>query len=288
MSERTFDVVVIGSGPAGLAAAAAAAEAGLSAVSIDRMGPGGQLMNLGELQGVDGLEPGATGPDLIAQLAEKAMSAGVELAIDDVQRAVPKGDGWLVEALEDSFEARALVIAAGLSPGTTGLADEARFEGMGLSHCAHCDAPLYAGRPVLVAGDCAWTIEEAIHLAGHASEVTIVSTRDDPAPSGRMASLAGLPNASHIRAQITSLHGESTLERIVVEAGDGSREIEAHGLFLYTGRQPAHGFLEKEHHSGAGLFWAGDVRPGAEQTIAEAIADGARAGQNAANWVKAR
>ncbi len=245
MTRRNFDCVVIGSGPAGLAAATAAAEKGATVVSIDRMGPGGQLMNLGELIGVAGLEEGATGPDLIALLAEKAMAAGVELAVDEVQAARCDDLGlWWIDTLEGGFQAKALVMASGLTPGTTGVAEESRYEGLGLSHCAHCDGPLYAGRPVLVVGDDAWTVEEAIALADYASTVTLVTTGTPDAPPERLAELMGRDNIAILEGNVSGLHGEAALERILVEAGGNPKEIEAHGLFVYVGRKPALGLLE--------------------------------------------
>ncbi|MEZ5854642.1 MAG: NAD(P)/FAD-dependent oxidoreductase [Hyphomicrobiaceae bacterium] len=290
MTRRNFDCVVIGSGPAGLAAATAAAEAGASVVSVDRMGPGGQLMNLGELIGVEGLEGGSTGPDLIALLAEQAMASGVELAIDEVTAARCDDLGlWWIDTLDGGFQAKALVMASGLTPGTTGVADEARYEGQGLSHCAHCDAPLYAGRPVLVVGDDAWTVEEAIALADYASTVTLVTSHTPDAPPERLAELMGRDNIAIIEGKVAGLHGEAALEKALVEAGGSVQKfIEAHGLFVYTGRKPALSVLEAGSEAAPGLFWAGDVRPETGRTITEAIADGAEAGQNAANWAAAR
>jgi thioredoxin reductase (NADPH) len=288
MSLRVFDVVVIGAGPAGLAAARAAAEAGVSVVAIDRMGPGGELMNLEALLGTEALMPDATGPDLIAKLAEEAMAAGVELAIDEVQ-AVTFEDGWRVEALEDTFSAGAVIVASGLSPGTTGLAAEADYEGRGLSHCAHCDAPLYAGRPVVVAGDDRWAVEEAIHLVGHADSVVLVSAVAPEASAERLAVIRGLGNVRQVQGRIIALTGADGLAQVTVETGDGARHaIPASGLFLQSGRRPARGFLDPAHERSPGLDWAGDVRPGARRAIAEAIADGARAGQNAASRVLSR
>jgi len=287
MSAQSFDVVVIGAGPAGLEAAATVAAAGLRVVTIDRMGPGGQLMNLGPLQGVPGLEPEATGPDLLAQIAERAMSAGAEIAIDDVSGVRRDGD-FVVEALEGSYTAAAVVVATGLTPGTTGLAGEGRFDGAGLSHCAHCDAPLYAGQPVAVAGSDAWAVEEALELAEHASVVNLIAAEGISAPAERLAALRGRSNVVVIAGRITQLNGSEALEEVVVLGPDGEHRAAARGLFLQTGRVPAHDFLSADASSEDGLFLAGDVREDGGKTIVEAIADGAKAGQNAVEWIRAR
>lgn len=286
MSAQAFDVVVIGAGPAGLEAAATVAAAGLSVVAIDRMGPGGQLMNLGSLHGVPDLAPDATGPDLLAGIVERAMSAGAEIAVDDVS-AVLKGDGFVVEALEGPYAATAVIVATGLTPGTTGLSDESRFDGAGISHCAHCDAPLYAGQPVVVAGSDAWAVEEAVELADHASAVTLIAQGVLSASAERLAALRERGNVAVVEGQIISLNGQDALEEVVCSTAGGEQRVAARGLFLQTGRLPARDFLTADVAGSDGVFLAGDVREGAGRMIAEAIADGAKAGQNAIEWVRA-
>jgi thioredoxin reductase (NADPH) len=288
MSTRRFDVVVVGAGPAGLEAAAVVAEAGLTCAAIDRMGPGGQLMNLGAVSGVAGLEPGATGPDLLGQLVDRTMTAGAEIAIDDVSSIAREGADFVIEALDGRYEASAVIIATGLTPGTTGLADEQRFEGAGLSHCAHCDAPLYAGQPVAVAGGDAWAVEEALELSEHASQVTLVVDGGPPAAAAdRLAQLKSRGNVAIIEGRITALTGSDALDGIRVSSATGESQIAARGLFLQTGRVPALRILGPGVSKDEGLFIAGDAREGSGRTIAGAIADGARAGQNAVAWVKA-
>jgi thioredoxin reductase (NADPH) len=288
MSTRSFDVVVIGAGPAGLEAAAVVAEAGLSCAVIDRMGPGGQLMNLGVLSGVAGLEPGSMGPDLLAQLADRTMTAGAEIMIDDVTLVARDGGGFAIEALDGRYAAHAVVIATGLTPGTSGLADEERFEGKGLSHCAHCDAPLYAGQPVAVAGRDAWAVEEALELAGHASQVTLLADGPLSAAADRLAKLRGCANVTIVEGRVAAFTGDEALDGIRIAEAAGESQIAARGLFLQTGRVPALALLGAGLSEGGGLFIAGDAREGSGRTIAEAIADGERAGQNAVAWVKAR
>jgi thioredoxin reductase (NADPH) len=287
MSAQIFDVVVIGAGPAGLEAAATVASAGLRVVAVDKMGPGGQLMNLGALQGVPDLEPDATGPDLLAQIADRALSAGAEIAIDDVS-AVRFEGGYVVEAFEGPYTAAAVIVASGLTPGTTGLADESRFDGTGISHCAHCDAPLYAEKPVAVAGSDAWAVEEAIELAEYASAVTLIAPAAPAGMEHRLATLKEHGNVKVVIGKIVALEGEGSLEGVVVKGSGGEVPVSANGLFLQVGRVPARGFLAEDVASSGGVFFAGDVRDGAARMITEAIADGAKAGQNAIEWVRAR
>jgi thioredoxin reductase (NADPH) len=287
MSQRMFDVVVIGAGPAGLEAAAVVAEAGFACVVVDKMGPGGELMNLGALIGVPDLESGATGPDLLGTMVDRAMSAGAEIAIDEISE-VTCDHALLAVGGDGSYSGKAVVVATGFTPGTTELADEARYEGMGLSHCAHCDAPLYAGKPVAVAGCDAWAVEEAIELAGHASKVTLIAEAALAASVDRLGVLRGAGNITVVDGRIVDLEGSDGLEAVRVRGSAGEQRIAARGLFLQVGRKPALDMLPPESDRAEGVFLAGDARQGAARTITEAIADGARAGHNAVAWVRAR
>ncbi|MGE0699130.1 MAG: NAD(P)/FAD-dependent oxidoreductase [Hyphomicrobiaceae bacterium] len=283
MSPRSVDVIVIGAGPAGLTAAAVVAAAGLSCVAVDRMGPGGQLMNLGDLVGVDDMAPGVMGPDLVGTLTEKAMEAGAELAIDEVARVAKAGSSWVVEGSDEAWSARVVVVASGLTPGTTGLAGEARFEGQGLSHCAHCDAPLYSGREVVVVGRDRWAVAEAVELAAYAGRVTLVTGDGAALGSDEAASLGAFGNVETLAGTVTGLVGDGPLEAVDVTVGGRAMSVPASGLFLQCGRVPALAFVGSD--AAPGLILAGDVRDGAARTIAAAIADGERAGREAVGLV---
>jgi thioredoxin reductase (NADPH) len=197
------------------------------------------------------------------------------------------GPLWLVRTEEDEHEARAVIIATGLSPGTLGLDNEQEFEGRGLSHCAVCDGPLYAGKPVVVSGSDRWALQEALELAAVASEVMVIGDADPGALSA--------PNITMAAGRIVALHGDEVLARVEVER-DGQRSvIEAFGLFAYADRRPLLGFAPVAVDVGGravvdadgrtsvrGVFAVGDVRAAATETVSEAIADGERAGLAAA------
>lgn len=304
---KAIDVVVIGAGPAGLAAARTVAEAGLSCIAIDRMGPGGQLMNIGEVHDWPDIEPGATGPDLLASMVETALSAGVEILVDDVVGVASKssesdgGSGWTVEALDGAWLAKAVIVATGLDKGTTGVADEARFDGLGLSHCAQCDGPLYGGQRVVVAGCDRWAGEEAIALAAKVEHVTLVADWSTVVLGNDVrARLESLDNARIAEGLIIGLAGVAGLELVSVATVTGVEAIPASGLFVFTGRRPttaflgphpsltATGHLRPESAQSPGLLACGDVREGAANSLQQAIADGVEAGHNAVRLVRER
>lgn len=287
-----WDLVVIGGGAAGLSAAAAAAGMGLSCVVIDRMGGGGELMNLGPLHDLD---EALTGPDLAARLLEDATAAGVELEVAEVAGLASAGPGWRVTTDGGPHDAQAVILAVGLAPGTLNIANEAEYESRGLSHCAACDGPLCRGEAVVVAGADRWAMAEARDLSTLASKVTLVTQgAAEPPPVEGVTVLSG---------RIVALAGDAGLDAVVVEPDGGARmRLPAHSVFVQTGRRPAIGFAP--HGLGcdadgriiadgalqtalAGVFVAGDARAGAERTLAHAMADGRLAAAGARARVSA-
>ncbi len=277
----THDVIVIGAGPAGLAAATAAAAAGLRTLCIDKLAPGGALINLTQLHHVEGETDGT---QVAATMMDAATGAGVELGFGEVVR-VAGGPEWTVDTAEgEQHTARAVVVATGLTKGTLGLADEADYEGRGVSHCATCDGPLYGGKPVVVAGLEGWAAQEAIELKAFTPDVTIVASDATGAPAdvqvvpGRIVGLAG---------------NDDGLASVEVETGGLRRTLPASALFIYAGQSPAAEFVpdslardatghivadEEGRTSSATAFAVGDVRAGSRGRLPDAIADGQRAG----------
>jgi thioredoxin reductase (NADPH) len=267
MTTPTYDLIVIGAGPAGLSAATEAARAGLSTLCLDKLAPGGQLINLGELYDVE--EP-STGPDM----------------------ALSGSTPWTVETADgERRTARAIVIATGLNKGKLGLPNEAEYEGRGISHCAHCDGPLYAGLPVVVAGASGWARSEAQELKGLAGKLTIVDASAAESPNGIL----------RIAGRIVALEGSDGLQSVTVEGGDGRQTLPASAVFVYVGQSPAAEFLPDSlardatghividadgRTSVATAFAVGDVRAGARHSLPDAMADGQRVAQAVAATLK--
>jgi thioredoxin reductase (NADPH) len=281
MDSPSFDVIVVGAGPAGLTAATQAARAGLKALCLDKLAPGGALINLGQLHDV---EDASDGPQVASQLTDDATAAGVEIGFGEVVRLSGSGP-WTVETAEgEHHTGRAVVIATGLGKGRLGLPGEDQYEGRGLSHCASCDGPLYAGLPVIVAGAAGWAPYEAQELKAFASEVTVIDTVAAKLPDG----------VRHLDGRIVALEGSDGLQSVVVESGGARKTVPTSAVFVYVGQSPAAEFVpdslardatghivvdEGGRTSAATAFAAGDVRAGARHYLADAIADGRRAAQ---------
>ena len=281
MDSPSFDVIVVGAGPAGLTAATHAARAGLKVLCLDKLAPGGALINLGALHD---FEAGGDGPQLASRLTDDAMAAGVEMGFGDVVRLSGSGP-WTVETAEgERHTGRAIVLATGLGKGRLDLPGEEEYEGRGLSHCAVCDGPLYAGQPVIVAGASGWAPFEAGELQALASEVTVVDTIE-----------AKLPDGVHrLDGRIVALEGSDGLRAVVVESGGTRKTVPASAVFVYVGQSPAAEFVpdslardatghivvnEEGRTSASTVFAVDDVRAGARHYLADAIADGQRAAQ---------
>jgi len=281
MDSPSFDVIVVGAGPAGLTAATQAARAGLKALCLDKLAPGGALINLGQLHDV---EKASDGPQIASQLTDDATAAGVEIGFGEVVRLSGSGP-WMVETAEgEHHTGRAVVIATGLGKGRLGLPEEEQYEGRGLSHCASCDGPLYAGLPVIVAGAGGWAPYEAEELKAFASEVTVIDTVAAKLPDG----------VRRLDGRIVALEGSDGLQSVVVENGGARKTVPTSAVFVYVGQSPAAEFVpdslardatghivvdEGGRTSAATAFAAGDVRAGARHYLADAIADGQRAAQ---------
>ena len=208
MSIASFDVIVVGAGPAGLTAATGAARAGLKALCLDKLAPGGALINLAELHEVPSSDGGhADGPQIASKLTDEATEAGVELGFGEVVKLIGTGP-WTVETADgERHTGRAVVIATGLAKGTLGLPEEGEYDGRGLSHCASCDGPLYAGRPVVVAGTEGWAPREAAELQVVAGDVTVIGKPAASLPDG----------VHHLDGRIVALEGADGLQSVVVE-----------------------------------------------------------------------
>lgn len=268
---RDWDVAVVGAGIAGLTAAVTVRRHGLRVVAFDQLAPGGQLINIGEVTDYPGLPEETSGPDLAGALLEAAMTAGVEIRYGEVT-GLAAGSPATLETGEGPQTAGAVVVATGLAPGRLAVPGAGEWAGRGLSECASCDGPLFAGQRVVVVGDDEWAAQEAIELAAFAAHVTVLVPGAPRWSSTRAERLAGNVEV-RTDAPVTGLAGEAALTGVVL--ADGA-EVEATGVFAATGRTPRSALLPGGQ-DGPGVFAAGDVRTGSPPYLVAAAADGLRA-----------
>lgn len=285
-SPRHSRLIILGSGPAGYAAAIYAARANRKPLLIAGLQPGGQLMTTTEVDNWPGDVEGLLGPDLMDRMRRHAQRFGVEIVQDQVTRIDLSQRPFHLTGEDGEYRCDALIVATGASARYLGLESETRFRGRGVSACATCDGFFYRDQNVAVVGGGNTAVEEAIYLANLASHVTLVHRRDklraEAILQDRLRALADAGKVSflwnHEVTEVLGNDGGVTGVRLRATGGGGTREIDVTGLFIAVGHTPntelftgqlgmKNGYIEvKSGASGdatatsvPGVFAAGDV-----------------------------
>ena len=304
---REFDLVIIGAGVAGLTAAMFAGRYGLKTAVVERMGPGGQIINAERIENFPGFPQGVGGHELGPLLHEQAEAAGAEFTLDTVEGLEASGEHHIVRGAGESLQARAVIIAAGSALRSLGIAGEEKFLGRGVSHCASCDGVFFAGQQVCVIGGGDSGLDEALVLAEHASRVTVVhrGERLDAQQALRDRVAANRKIEIVLQTMVEEIVGEDAVSGVRLrdlETGT-TRLAPINGVFVYVGLEPntaflrgvlaldAAGHIETDimmRTSLAGVFAAGDIRAGSVAQLTAAAGDGATAAISAFRYLTAR
>lgn len=291
-----YDVIIVGSGPAGLAAAIYGQRAGLSSLVLEESYvSGGQVLNTYDVDNYPGL-PGISGMELAEKFHEHAKSMGASFLTAAVTAIREEGDRKVVETAKGDLSARTVILATGAHHRLLGVPGEERLTGMGVSYCATCDGAFFRDKTVAVVGGGDVAVEDAIFLARGCKKVYVIHRRDQlRAAKILQEKLLSLDNVEmKWNCVAEEILGDSQVSGVKVrdvKTGEGS-ELEVNGVFIAVGILPNTGFLgdfvqldeggyivagEDMKTSVPGVFAAGDVRTKALRQIITAAADGANA-----------
>ena len=298
------DLIIIGSGPAGLSAAVYGRRAGFSTLVIEKNPmSGGQVLNTYEVDNYLGL-PGINGFDMGMKFREHAEKMQAEFMEADVLGVEDSEDCKLVKTAEGDFEARAVIIASGASHSHLGVPGEEELSGMGVSYCATCDGAFFRGQVTAVVGGGNTALEDAEFLSAYCEKVYVIHRRDELRGERWLEeSLRKKENVEFVlNAVVTDIIGEGNVQGIRLKdtkTGE-SRELAISGLFVAIGQIPDNGSFaslveldeggyiraqEDCRTTSDGVFAAGDCRTKAVRQLTTAAADGAVAGLAACEYI---
>ena len=301
-----YDIIIIGSGPAGLSAAIYAQRACLDTIVIEKNGiRGGQVLNTWEVDNYPGF-PGVTGFELSRQFREHANKLGARVVQDEVVQVELSGNVKKVVCEEETYEARCVILASGAHHRTLEVPGEEELRGAGVSYCATCDGAFFRGRTVAVVGGGDAALEDAIFLARMCEKVYIVHRRDKLRGAKRLQErLQALENIEFVwNSETAAIEGNGQVEALRLrqtQTGE-ERRLDVDGVFIAVGIAPEselyagqleldeQGYIradESGQTSVPGVFAAGDVRTKALRQILTAASDGANCVASAERYLQA-
>ena len=288
-----YDVVVIGGGSAGLAAAIYTSRARLSTLILEKENMGGELINRELIENYPGFGEGVQGPELAAGMAEQAMNFGAEFEYAEVTGVEVKADHKVVVSEEGRYTCRGIIITSGSLPRKLGVPGEEEYDHRGVFYCATCDGPLFADKTVAVAGAGDSGITEALALARIASKVVVLEYLPAPKASKVLQERAQAEPKITIQCatKIEAVVGGEQMTGLEIEdrSTGEKRRLDADGLLVRIGLIPNTQFLkgvldltpagqipvnENMETAIPGIFAAGDVREHSPMQISTAVGDG--------------
>ena len=301
--QKKYDLIIIGSGPAGLSAAVYGMRAGLRLLVIEKNPmSGGQVLNTYEVDNYLGL-PGINGFDMGMKFREHADKLGAPFLEAEVT-GITDGEMKTVHTTQGDYEAKALVVAAGAHHAHLGVPGEEELSGMGVSYCATCDGAFFRGKTVAVVGGGDVALEDAIYLTRFCEKVYLIHRRDELRGAHVLQEqLKALPGAQILYSHVVlEIQGENGVKGVLLEdLKSGSRRtLAVDGVFIAVGIHPetelVRGLADCDKagyvlagEDGAtnipGLYVAGDIRKKPLRQVVTAVADGANAVTAAAAWI---
>lgn len=307
--QSTYDVAIIGGGPAGYTAGIYAARASLNAAVFEQGMPGGQIATSDTIDNYPAF-PSISGAELGMKMQEHSEQAGAQTIYEMVNNVhIDETGEFDVETDSATYHARSLIVATGARPRLAGFKGENDYRGRGISYCATCDGMIYRGKDLFVVGGGNSAVEEAMFLAKIAKHVTMVVRKNHfRASRGMVSRLLEHDNVSvRFNTSINEVTGGTLLNRIeFIDTTNGESRVEelpegSFGIFVFTGNDPVVDLVKDYVDLGSdggvitddsmmtktpGLFCVGDMRTKQLRQVITAAADGAIAGTAAYRYLE--
>ena len=304
-TEKIYDVIIIGAGPAGMTAGVYTSRGNLSTLMLERGVPGGQMANTEEIENYPGFET-IMGPDLSSKMFEHAKKFGTEYAYGDVTDVIDGESFKTIVVGDKEYKARAIIITTGAEYRKMGIPGETELTGRGVSYCAVCDGAFFRGKEVVVIGGGDSAVEEGAYLTRFADKVTIVHRRDE-LRAQKIAQDRAFANEkidfiwNTTVKQVNAKDGKVGSVTLVSTVDGTEREFETNGMFVYIGLDPLTapfknlGILDENGYiatneimetSVPGIYAAGDVREKLLRQVVTATGDGSIAAQAVQKYIE--
>lgn len=298
------DVIIIGSGPAGMAAAIYAVRAGLDTAVLEKGVPGGQILNTADVENFPGFVEPVAGYELVDRMHGQCTRLGVEFTTASVQSVVRKNGCFEINTENSGIlKTKTIIAATGSKNRMLGVPGESEFTGRGVSYCATCDGAFYRDKTVAAVGGGNAALEEAVFLTRFASKVYLIHRRDTFRAENIVVNrVKSNPKIEIIYdTVIEKINGEQKAGFIDLynKKTDSRSSLAVDGLFIFIGYDPNNSVLPPEilNEYGeadvdismktkiAGFYAAGDIRSGSKKQILMACADGATAAMSAYEYI---
>jgi thioredoxin reductase (NADPH) len=301
-----YNLVIVGTGPAGLTAAIYGARAGLKPIVYAGLQHGGQLTTTTEVENFPGFSKGIMGPELMKEMTEQAVRVGAEIKYSYITKVDFSGSSFKLWADKEEIEAKSVILSTGATARTLGLANEAKLMGRGISTCATCDGFFYRNKTVAVVGGGDSAMEEALYLANLCKEVVLLHRRDVFKASEIMLSRARKHKNIRFMLPYTvaeTKFNDTGLTSLIVENTENQelQELVVDGLFYAIGHTPnselflpyvdldEHGYIKVKNYTETktpGIFAAGDIADPVFKQAITAAGLGCQAAIQAAKYIE--
>ena len=295
MARQEYEIVIIGGGPAGLAAGLYAARARRKTVLLEKGVIGGQISLTELVENYPGV-PSINGFDLAQAMLKQAESCGLETQFVETTALEQDGKVWLVRTAEDEYLARAVIVTVGADYNKLGVPGEERLTGRGVSYCATCDAAFFKGQHVAVVGGGDAAMDEGLFTTRHVDKISVIHRRDRLRASAILQERAfANPKMEFVwNTVVTEILGEEAVTGVRLrnrETGEDS-SLDVAAVFIFIGQHPNTDFLrglvptDEGGHAVVnewmetelpGLYVAGDARRNSARQVVSSAGDGATA-----------